>query len=338
MKQQFSFYIDIISTCNLRCPSCPVGNTPEVKNPQGIMSPEMLERILQKAVQECLVTNVGLYNWAEPLLHPQLPEMIRVVNKFGLNCDISTNLNNIDNLEDILMEKPASVRISLSGFTQKNYGATHRRGDIERVKRNMIRLAEIKAATMVETRVTVAFHRYLSNLDDELPMKIFSEQLGFEFYPMWAVWLPLEKVLTTLGEEGFGTIGCDDKLVINNLALPLIGALEAAQFNKNLHCYLQESVVVLDVLGRVQLCCGVYDSNRFSVSSYLDTPISEIQAIRSVHSVCNKCKKYGVNDYYLFNVNDMDMLARKNIAKFIRSKILKYPVSWSRNILSKMLS
>lgn len=333
MKPQFSFYIDILGTCNLRCPSCPVGNTAEVKNPQGVMSPETLERILQKAIQECQITNVGLYNWAEPLLHPKLPEMIRVINKLGLKCDLSTNLNKIFHLKEVISENPSSIRISLSGFTQETYGKTHKRGDIEQVKKNMFRLAEIKAETNVETIITVAFHRYLSNLNDELPMKVFSEQLGFEFNPMWAVWLPLEKVLSTLGEEGYGTISSDDQALIANLALPLKEALKVAQSRNNLHCYLQESVLILDVLGRVQLCCGVYDSKRFTVSNYLETPINEIQALRSVHTTCNLCKKYGVHEYFLFNIKDMDIMARNNIRNYNRPKIINLSIKWLKSIL-----
>jgi len=311
MNHHFQFYIDVVGACNLRCPSCPVGNMTDVKNPKGLMSPETLECILQKATRECQVTDIGLFNWAEPLLHPRLPEMIRVVNKFGLNCHISTNLNKASGLEEIMLEKPFSIRISLSGFSQETYGITHKRGDIELVKRNMRLLADINMKTKVVNNISVAFHRYLSNLGDELSMKRYVEHLGFEFYPMWAVWLPLEKVLAKVGEEGYGTINDSDQLVIDNLALPLESALKAAKKNKNLHCKLQEDVITLDVLGRVQLCCGVYNSNRFTISSYMEKSIDEIQALRFAHPVCDVCRKYGVHDYYIYNIPNIDLLARR---------------------------
>jgi hypothetical protein len=286
-----------------------VGNSKDAKYPQGVMSPETLERILQKAKQECNVTSVGLYNWAEPFLHPRLPDMIRVVSKLGLNCDLSTNLNRAFNLEEVILENPSSIRISVSGFTQDTYGRTHRGGDIEQVKKNMRRLSELKTKAKVGTKISVAFHRYLSNLNDELPMKRYSEQLGFEFSPMWAVLLPLEKVLAAVGEEGYGTISSDDRSLIENLAVPLKDALEATQ--RHTRCKLQEDLISLDVLGRVQLCCGVYDGNRFTVSSYLDKPIDDIQALRTAHLTCHVCKKRGIHEYYTFNIQKMDLLARR---------------------------
>ena len=44
-----AFNIDVVSSCNLGCPSYPVGNSIDVKNPSGTMSPALLESILEKA-------------------------------------------------------------------------------------------------------------------------------------------------------------------------------------------------------------------------------------------------------------------------------------------------
>ena len=71
-RPQMAFYIDVFGFCNLRCPSCPVGNwsdDPAVFH-HGLMSKELLGAILDKAMRECRVRSVGLFNWTEPLLHP----------------------------------------------------------------------------------------------------------------------------------------------------------------------------------------------------------------------------------------------------------------------------
>lgn len=140
----FYFYINVIGACNLRCPSCPVGNLQEVRNPAGAMAPELLDRILAKARRECTVSGAGLYNWTEPLLHPRLAELVRVVHAHGIACHLSANLNLARNLEAVLRENPEFLRVSLSGFTQETYGVTHHGGQIERVKANMVELARVK--------------------------------------------------------------------------------------------------------------------------------------------------------------------------------------------------
>jgi len=123
-KQKIHFYIDVVGTCNLRCPSCPVGNSAEIENKRGVMSPSTLDRVLEKATSECAVSSVGLFNWTEPLLHPRLDEMVRIVNKHELPCAVSTNLNinKPERYRRLLEANPDVLRISLRGLARKNTG------------------------------------------------------------------------------------------------------------------------------------------------------------------------------------------------------------------------
>jgi uncharacterized Fe-S radical SAM superfamily protein PflX len=71
-SKSYTFCIDVFSYCNLRCPFCIVGNkyTDIAAWPKGLMSPELLANIVDKARSECEINAIGLYNWTEPLLHP----------------------------------------------------------------------------------------------------------------------------------------------------------------------------------------------------------------------------------------------------------------------------
>src|SRR5262245_23799433 len=191
MPRKYYFYVDVIGACNLRCPSCPVGNQPEVQNPRGAMTPEFLDQILTKADRECEVAGVGLFNWTEPMLHPRLAELVRVVHEHGVECHLSANLNLARNFEAVLCERPAFLRVSLSGFTQETYGVTHRGGDIERVKANMAELARIRREVGAPTRLQAFYLRYRTNLHEEDAMREFAVGLGYEFAGHWAVMLPL---------------------------------------------------------------------------------------------------------------------------------------------------
>jgi MoaA/NifB/PqqE/SkfB family radical SAM enzyme len=53
----------------------------------------LLETILDKAMGECTIAGVALFNWTEPLLHPAVHELIGVVRSRAIRCAISTNLN-----------------------------------------------------------------------------------------------------------------------------------------------------------------------------------------------------------------------------------------------------
>src|SRR5436189_1720998 len=142
-EKSFIFYIDVFSYCNLRCPSCLVGAHYGALSewPRGLMSSGVLGRILDKALRECRIEAVGLYNWTEPLLHPEIAALVRAVKSRGLVCSLSSNLNLLREPEALLAAHPDYLRVSVSGFTQEIYARGHREGDIEQVKHNMQRLA-----------------------------------------------------------------------------------------------------------------------------------------------------------------------------------------------------
>jgi len=279
------------------------------------MEPELLVRVVRKAVSECLVTGVNLFNWTEPLLHPGLPELIRIVQADGIPCHVSSNLNLLPDADAIMAANPASFKISVSGFTQGVYGATHRGGDIELVTMNMRKLAEAKKRTNSATRIFVAYHRYRHNLKEEPMMRAFAASLGFDFNPVWALLFPLEKILACVDEEFCGSTLTDEvHQLTGSLALPLERTLLAAQKYSSLPCCLRDSQISLDFQGNVILCCGVFDAGKFALGSYLDMPLDGIQAIRNGHSLCKRCMRNGVHAFLTYRVPEMEELILETIS------------------------
>lgn len=313
-KQKFFFNIDILGTCNLKCPSCPSGNYTENINPRGFMSPELLEKIMTKADQECQMVGAGLFNWNEPVLHPKLPELIRIVQSHKVPCYLSSNLNHFPNMEAVLEANPHSLRVSNSGFRQEVYGRTHRGGDIERVKANMKALAEAKKKTGATTRIHVLYHRYKGNLEDELMMRQFSADLGFEWDPVWAFMMPLEKILAFLESE-FADVELteDDRALIDYLALPLKPALELSKKYRHRPCSLRDDQMTLDFMGNVQLCCATFDLAKYSLGSYLDVPFEDLQAMKYRHEMCGPCMDNGIHVYWLYGLDAFDRMAADNV-------------------------
>ena len=64
--------------------------------------------------------------------------------KKNFKSRISSNLNVDADFEQILKSEPFEFKISLSGFYQEQYGRTHYRGNINKVKSNMYKLKMIK--------------------------------------------------------------------------------------------------------------------------------------------------------------------------------------------------
>ncbi len=316
MKDEFYFYIDVVGSCNLRCPSCPQGNFGQAANPRGFMSPGLLENILDKAYSECDVTGVALFNWTEPFLHPKLPAMIETVKSRGCPCDLSSNLNVSADFEAILASDPDSLRISVSGFSPEVYSRTHRGGNVARVLANMERLADSKARTGAQTRIEVYYHRYLGNLDDEVLMRQHVASLGFEFKPGWAVMMPLEKVLAfTLKDDSNTPFTSEDIQVTQSLALPLDAALAACTPYRRRPCRLREGQMVLDCQGNAMLCCAAFDSRHVSLGPYLSTGLRQLQKRKASHPMCARCMSEGIHVYSVLGAPGLDEVAANNVVR-----------------------
>lgn len=314
-KPEFSFIIDVLNTCNLRCPSCPTGNWPEMRVPSRRMAPELLAKIMDKAQSEARVTSVCLYNWTEPILHPELPELIHIVQSHHIPCTLSGNLNHLKNIDAVMAAEPYQFHVSVSGFTQEIYGQTHRGGDIEEVKRNMRELVDARRRQKSKTYLKLIYHRYLNNEQDEILMRDFSEDLGFRFEPNWAIFMPLEKSMAYIDPKSTGVeLSAEDREIIDRLALDLRQAFELSKKSRNMKCSLQDSQFVLDCEGNVTLCCGVYDRSKYTLGNFLSEPLNVIHQKKYKTKMCGDCMKMGGHVYLSHRSPEYDDIATRNRA------------------------
>ena len=214
----FYYLIDVVGTCNLRCPSCPVGNY-EVLPPQGLMSIEMYCAILDKISREHPGERIfiDLYNWGEPSLHKQLGQIVRLTKERGYGVGISTNLNVFPDMKGVIQASPSYIRVSLSGYFNETYKRTHKRGDINLVKANLYLLRHLIDKFGSDTIVQVGFHVYKSNFPiDFQKMFEFCQELDFIFAPTLAALMPVEKAIKAVdGQELEGDREILDNLVVS---------------------------------------------------------------------------------------------------------------------------
>ena len=119
---------------------CALGRSDLFERKQGEMSLYLFHKIVEQIAYRSPHAIVCPYHHCEPLLHKDLPEMVRTIKQHRLKCLISSNFNVIENLEDVLKAGPDVLGISVSGFYQETYGKNHVGGDIEKVKANLILL------------------------------------------------------------------------------------------------------------------------------------------------------------------------------------------------------
>jgi hypothetical protein len=227
---------------------------------------------------------------------------------------------------------PASLRISSSGFSQEVYGKTHRGGDVDRLKRHMVELAEAKKRHRATTELSIYYHRYRHNLREESLMRDFSKSLGFNFHAVWALFFPLEKILAMDGEDVCDfSLTDEDQAVIGSLALPLREALAAARQYRSRPCTLRDEALSLDFQGNATLCCGIFDARKFTLGNFLDMSLEDIQRVRQAHPMCSRCMAHGAHVYLTYGIDEMDEMALAHIGReVVESLGLRRRISWEK--------
>ncbi len=301
-RRTVTVYIDVFGYCNLRCPSCPVGNWPkdeEKAHTAGMIEEKTLRSIIEKAMAESTVSSVGLFNWTEPLLNPNVNHLVRVVRSYGLSCSISSNLNILKDPEGLLEAGLDWLRISLSGFTQEIYGHYHKKGNIDRVMENMRRLAKARDATGATTDIEVFFHKYVDNGDDEVKMKTYAKELGFRFVAAWAYLMPVEKMLAIAApdDKNASQLTNQDHQLIDRLALSPEEALKVTRQKKSGKCELYDFLTI-DIRGNLFLCCAASGRPQNRIANYLEEGLPDIYRKQRRHAMCGSCLKHGLPELY----------------------------------------
>ncbi len=294
----YRYWIDVVGSCSLRCPSCPVGNYQGPGPAKVKMKVETFAKIVEKIKQSHPPSQkvlINPFNWGEPIFHPQIDEIIQICRQYGFACGLSSTLNHSPNLEKIVKAGPTFLRISLSGYYNATYSRTHRRGNIYQVKSNMFLLRNLLDQTKSETLIQVGYHLYKHNVKEDsiLLIKLLCHELDFLLFPQIAMLFPLEKTV----DAASGTITQGDKEIHDLLLItPQKWKTDLAPLRTFYpDCKLRRTETAINADGTVSLCCGVYDQKNNIAENFLDISHEELQARKYSHPFCQACQKQSLD-------------------------------------------
>ncbi len=319
--RSWRYFFEINSFCNLRCPSCTKGNQEETGGLKydhltGFMDPVLMEKCVDKIKRENPEAIVFLYGNSEPFMHPRLHECVAMVKSRGLRCEMSTNLNHIHHVDEVLAAGIDFIIISLSGFTQEVYVKGHDGGDIEKVKKNMVIIG--KANETRKIPILVNYHVYKDNAHEVELMRKYAVDNGIGFFTSNARAISMENTIQYLREkEGNPSYEVQEGRPDWNAVLPppsqqwkdtmdrlLIPPQKAvgmySKYPVSPVCLVGAGSIFTFIRhdGKVQMCSCTAD-RRITLGNYLDmTPEDMIEA-RTGHSICKQCIKYRLNLYYM---------------------------------------
>ena len=299
MKRQTPFktiYFDIVGGCNARCPYCLTGSSETRMS--GEISPALFAQALEKLVREGAIGSgsvLSLYNWGEPLLHSDLPEIIRIINDHDVRYALSTNAYRVPVINREFVRNLDHLIFSMCGFSQASYDRIQRT-DFDKARENITRIVKDCRGHGFKGDFRIFFHIYKFNEEEVDPCKKFANILGIHFHPQYAIlnrWDDLRKlVIGELPPETFSDISGD-----------LLGLDEIPGFlkKKDAACRFlcpQFEYLVLTENGDVVTCCQLpKDRPEFQCGNILDDPLEDILERRRKMPVCEDCVGTGLAAY-----------------------------------------
>ena len=286
-SSHYVYAIDIVGGCNLRCPTCPVANSGPM--PKGLMSLNLYDMILKKICQESPDANpdIWLFNWTEPMLHPEIDQFIELTHAYGLTSFISTNLNIGDRIEKIMRAQPNRLKVSLSSLKQETYSKTHARGNITQVIDNLYELAKYRDLYESKTKIWIGHHLYKNTLDEQEEIKSLAQCLGFSYAPSPAILAPIEAVMKMMRGQVSDEIR---DLRPQFLYDPLqIREEMSRKRSGRKDCELRFNMMAIQHDGLVNLCCATTQTLSQSGVYFLEHSHREIEQMKYQSAFCKQC-------------------------------------------------
>lgn len=305
-----AYLIDVVGTCNLRCPSCPVGNMKAgdfVDRPRakGFMQLDLFTSIVDKIVadQAGKPFQVHLYNWGEPMLHPEFDEICKILAKRQVWFHVSSNMNHEASFTQ-LVRTAAGIRASTSGFSNDTYQKSHVGGDINLFISNLYRLRYAIDKTKSGAIVQVYYHIYKDNCDDNMiKLSKLCNDLGFVFSPTFAYFMGLEKYIYHIeGSEHFSE---KDREIESRMLFSIDDALAVAKYGRQHDCELRQTQTVINFDGSVATCCTVFDPKHNIATDFLATNPTDLHAGKMASAICETCMNNNLHHVVTWNPADL---------------------------------
>lgn len=139
-------YVQIARRCNLRCAMC--GHEVWQSN-SGFMEPELFDRVLAECAANGVKRLHVLSGQGEPLLHPQVFELLEKAVAAGLEVGIVTNGTPLtpERCARLAGLGLAYIQFSFAGWDKESYERTYVGAKFEKVIANLKQMAELTKGT-----------------------------------------------------------------------------------------------------------------------------------------------------------------------------------------------
>lgn len=178
----FKLQIEPTNICNLHCPLCPVG-CGKLGRKSEHMTFDKFRSIINDMEQYLLF--LILWNWGEPFMNPELPQMIRYAHERGIKTVTSTNAHFIsdeDYASQILESGLTTLIVAIDSLEDKKYGIYRQGGKLETATLGLKNLTRMKKEIGSETQINLRMIVMRQNEHEVDRMRDFAREAGADIF------------------------------------------------------------------------------------------------------------------------------------------------------------
>lgn len=284
-------YFEISGVCNARCRWCKRG----IKNLNGATPGKYVDFDEFKRSIFYLLENdfiderseIALYNWGEPFLHPRFKDIIKFLNVENLKIILSTNCSKAVIFEEEgILSNMQFIILSMPGFSQNSYDKIHG-FNFGSILNNIFAIMMNFKNVGFKGSFVLAFHIYQFNLGEIQLAAEFAKQNQMAFMPSLALINDHDRLGKYIKYElEYGQlIKATQELFLFYLSEEMI-----KQRPKDYVCP-QYELLVIDENCNVITCCG----ESTCMDKIFNVKVNHVNEWRMSGIACKKCRELGLD-------------------------------------------
>lgn len=299
-------YFEVSGICNAKCPYCVTGNKSVIDKFPGIeqrsnqfVTVENFRLAIDRLIELNLIgrdTIICLYNWGEPLLHPNLKDLLRILKTKNIHFRISTNASKVLKFERGLLTHLDHLTISMPGFSQESYDRIHG-FNFNKILLNIDRLLSNFREAGFTRKASIAYHIYQFNLGEIVLARDFCFKRKMNFSPMIAYINDYNLAISFLNKTlEYNKL---DEMARNLLLYYVDELINKSPMDYNCPQY---DILTVDSACKVLTCCNVApDHQDYSIGSLFQLSREDILTKKKQQNICKECIGSGLA-YWVHNL------------------------------------
>ncbi len=290
----YMLQIEPTNMCNLQCPVCPAG-TDSLERERRHMQLDEFKSLINDMDDYLLF--LILWEWGEPFMHPQLPEMIKYASERDIKTLTSTNahfLHNDDYLKRILTSGLTTLIIAIDSLEQDMYEIYRKKGKLSKAIEGLRKVIRLKKMLKSKTRINLRMVIMKQNEHELEYMRRFAKEEGVDVFTVKTV------------NPSCGLDAEDELLVPSDLGYRRYVYKEGTyeRKRKDVHCRKMWFMCNISANGEV-IPCGYDYTSELQVGNIFNNPLSQIWNSPEAKNLRRrlyyekesipKCKECGIN-------------------------------------------